>query len=52
MVKHWRYLHEKCNLSLTNSARIVGLSKKTLDDYFLIIRVGELHCYDFKNNLK
>lgn len=40
LVKHWRYLHDKCNLSLKNAAEIVGLSKKTLDDYFLVIRVG------------
>ena len=38
--KHWRYLHEKVNLSLKNAAVIVGLSKKTLDDYFLVLRVG------------
>jgi hypothetical protein len=49
--KYWRYLHEKMNLSLKNSAVYVGLSKKTLDDYFLVIRVGELHGYDFKSNI-
>lgn len=30
----------------------MGLSKKTLDDYYLVIRVGELHCYDFRSNLE
>ena len=39
------------NFSLKNAANFVGISKKTLDDYFLILRVGQFHCYDFKSNL-
>lgn len=27
------------------------LSKKTLDDYFLVLRVAEYHGYDFQSNL-
>lgn len=38
--KYWRYLHEKGGLSLKNAAIKVGISKKTLDDYFLVLRVG------------
>lgn len=49
--KTWRLLHENCNYSLTNSAIMVELSKKTLDDYFLVLRVGEYHGYNFKANL-
>lgn len=30
---------------------MVGLSKKTLDDYFLVLRVGEHHKYNFRANL-
>lgn len=34
-------LHEVANFSLKNAAKHIGLSKKTLDDYFLVLRVGE-----------
>jgi hypothetical protein len=47
----WRMLHENCNFSLKNAAKVVELSKKTLDDYFLVLRVAEFHGYDFKSNL-
>lgn len=30
---------------------MVGLSKKTLDDYFLVLRVAEYHGYHFESNL-
>lgn len=36
---------------MKNAATYVELSKKTLDDYFLVIRVAEFHGYDFKSNL-
>ena len=29
----------------------MGMSKKTLDDYFLIFRYGEIHGYNFESNL-
>jgi len=29
----------------------VGISKKSLDDYFLILRQGVIHGYDFAGNL-
>jgi len=38
-------------VSLTEAAKMVGISKKTLDDYFLQLRLGELYGFDFKNNL-
>ena len=44
-------LHEECNLSLINAAKEVDVQKKTLDDYYFAIRVGEIHGYDFENNL-
>lgn len=46
--KHWRMLHEVSNFSLKNAAKYVGISKKTLDDYFLVLRVGEELGYNFK----
>lgn len=30
---------------------MVELSKKTLDDYFLVLRVAEYHGYNFEGNL-
>ncbi len=51
-VKLWRHLHaRKKKVSLTEAAKMVGISKKTLDDYFLQLRLGELYGFDFKNNL-
>jgi hypothetical protein len=44
-------LHINCSFSLKNAANMVELSKKTLDDYFLVLRVGEYHGYNFKANL-
>lgn len=38
-------------LSLTDAAKLLGISKKTLDDYFLQLRLGELYGFDFLNNL-
>lgn len=39
-VKVWRELHETKRCNLTNAAKVVGISKKSLDDYFLVLRVG------------
>lgn len=51
-VKLWRHLHSRDKkMSLTDAAKVVGISKKTLDDYFLQLRLGELYGFDFKNNL-
>lgn len=49
--KMWRWIHEKLNFSLKNAAGFVGISKKTLDDYFLVLRLAKLHGYDFRSNL-
>ncbi len=38
--KTWRMLHTNCSFSLKSAANLVELSKKTLDDYFLVLRVG------------
>lgn len=36
---------------MTNAAKVVGISKKSLDDYYLVLRVGEILGFDFANNL-
>ena len=30
---------------------MVGISKKSLDDYYLVLRIGDLLNFDFQNNL-
>ena len=39
-VKIWRSLHESKRCNLTVAAKVVGISKKSLDDYYLILRSG------------
>lgn len=51
MTKIWRKLHEQKGWSLIEAAKLVGISKKSLDDYFLILRQGVIHGYDFAGNL-
>ena len=51
-VKIWRELHESKRGNLTNAAKVVGISKKSLDDYFLVLRVGEILGFDYANNLE
>ena len=36
---------------MTKAAKVVGISKKSLDDYYLVIRIGEIHGFDFSQNL-
>jgi hypothetical protein len=38
-------------MSLLEAARIIGVSKKTLDDYYYQLRLGEFYNFDFPNNL-
>ena len=57
MVKKWRYLHThghptiKKRLNLQEAAKLVGVSKKSLDDYYCQLRLGESYNFDFVNNL-
>ena len=44
-------MHEKKNWSLIDAAKLIGISKKSLDDYFLVLRVGGIHDYDYAGNL-
>jgi hypothetical protein len=54
IVKRWRDLHiqkrgEK-KISLQEAAKMVGLPKKSLDDYYYQLRLGEKYGFDFKIN--
>ena len=33
------------------AAKVVGISKKSLDDYYLVLRTGEVWHFDYANNL-
>ena len=44
-------MHEVKSWSLIEAAKLVGISKKSLDDYFLILRQGVIYGYDFEGNL-
>jgi hypothetical protein len=50
-VKKWRKLYESKKLNLTKSAKLIGISKKSLDDYYLVLRVGEILGFDYDSNL-
>ena len=56
-MKKWRYLHNnghptlKKRPNLQEAARIIGVSKKSLDDYYCQLRLGESYNFDFVNNL-
>jgi hypothetical protein len=39
-VKHWRGLFQKKKMSLKEAALVVGIPKKSLDDYYLLLRQG------------
>lgn len=51
-VKIWRGLYESRRCNLTKAAKIVGISKKSLDDYYLVLRIGEIWCFDFEKHMK
>jgi hypothetical protein len=57
LVKRWRMVHLDSSksglrkMSLAEAARAIGISKKTLDDYYYQLRLGEFYCFDFSNNL-
>lgn len=57
MVKKWRNLHlhghksMRRRLNLQDAAKMVGISKKSLDDYYCQLRLGEFYEFDFASNL-
>jgi len=50
-VKKWRKLYESKKLNLTKLAKLIGISKKSLDDYYLVLRVGEILGFDYENHI-
>jgi len=38
-------------MKLVQSAKYLGISKKSLDDYFLVLRVGEILGFNFADNM-
>ena len=57
MVKRWRDIHHRRGerkekrLTLLEAAKIVGISKKSLDDYYCQLRLGELYHFDYPANI-
>lgn len=57
-VAEWRRLYtgyvdsegKNIKLNLEKAARVVGLSKKTLDDYLLQLRAAKKYNFDFNKN--
>lgn len=41
----------KRRLNLQEAAKLVGISKKSLDDYYCQLRLGELYNFNFYDNL-
>ena len=56
VVKKWRDLHLhghtalRRRLNLQDAAKLVGISKKSLDDYYCQLRLGELYHFDYVSN--
>lgn len=54
-MKYWRELHTNVikgkKMNLQEAAEIVGISKKSLDDYYYQLRLGEKYNFDFKKHL-
>jgi hypothetical protein len=57
LVKRWRELHLhglnalRRRLNLQDAAKLVGVSKKSLDDYYCQLRLGEFYGFDFATHL-
>lgn len=54
LVHRWRELHDSPvdgkKINLQESAKIVGISKKSLDDYYYQLRMGEKYGFEFTSN--
>jgi hypothetical protein len=55
LVQKWRIHHtdppDGKRRTLQEAAKLVGVSKKSLDDYYYQLRVGEKHAFDFNAHL-
>ena len=43
--------HQQIKFSLEEAAKQVGISKKSLDDYYYQLRLGQKYGFDFKQHL-
>lgn len=52
-MKQWRSLHQsKYNkVSLQEAAQMLRMPKKSLDDYYYQLKLGEKYAFDFKAHL-
>ena len=50
-VKKWRKLYKSKRLNLTKAAKLIGISKKSLDDYYLVLRIGQILGFDYETNM-
>ena len=52
-VSEWREISQKnSKITLEEGAKMVGIPKKTLDDYYAHLKLGTEHGFDFKQNLE
>ena len=49
-VQKWRHLYYQNCESLEEAAKKVGISKKSLDDYFLQLKNGKLNGFNFNEH--
>lgn len=60
LVKKWRNLHLNCTkpnnnkkkINLQEAAKMLGVSKKSLDDYYCQLRLAEMYDFDFGKHLQ
>lgn len=56
MVNRWRGMHDRPvdgkKMNLQEAAKIIGVSKKSLDDYYFQMRMGEKYGFDFSGNMQ
>lgn len=51
-VSEWREISQKNpKITLDEAAKMVGVAKKTLDDYYMQIKSASEHHFDFQKNL-
>ena len=49
-VSEWRRLYMDQGVTLENAAQKIGISKKSLDDYFLQLRNGQTNRFNFNEH--
>lgn len=49
-MSEWRQISEVKKCTLEAAAKLIGLSKKTLDDYYSQIKLGESYNFDFEKH--